>query len=337
MSQRYSRRKFLQQSFCFSTLALGRRLDKLFAGVGTEIEFASDARHLFAIGDWGEGGSQRQQRAVARAMQEYAAKHLIRIETILLLGDNWYGSLSGGARSSRWKEQFEEMYPADVFPGKCFAVLGNHDYEDRPDSKAEAQLEYAASGRSRWTMPAKWYSFYFPERDPLIRWIALDSNFPHRSFLFHTPTMTREEQDAQDSWFRREIGQPSKALYTAVIAHHPVFSNGDHGDTPSLIRDWEPLLRERKVHLYMCGHDHDLQHLEFETSPTSYVISGGGGAKLRNLKRNPSARGPYYGLKIAGFTHIEVNRERMVVRLVDSTGQVLHGFRKTPAGQVLIG
>jgi tartrate-resistant acid phosphatase type 5 len=336
MSQRYSRREILKQSFYFSALALGQRLDGLFAGVGTEIEFAPDAHHLFAIGDWGEGGSQCQQRAVARAMQDYAAKHGIRVETILLLGDNWYGSLSGGARSTRWKEQFEEMYPAGVFPGKCFAVLGNHDYENRPDSKAEAQLEYAASGNSRWTMPGKWYSFSFPDRDPLIRWIVLDSNFPHRGFLFHTPTMTREEQEAQDSWLRKEIGQPSKALYTAVIAHHPVFSNGDHGDTPSLIKDWEPLLREQKVHLYMSGHDHDLQHLEFEASPTSYVISGGGGAKLRNLKRNPAARGPY-GLKIAGFTHIEVNRERMVIRLVDSSSQVLHGFRKTPAGQVLLG
>jgi len=337
MSPQYSRREFLKQSFYFSALALGHRLDSVFAnGVGTEIEFAPGAHHLFAIGDWGDGGSQRQQRAVARAMQEYVAKHDIRVENLLLLGDNWYGSLSGGARSTRWKEQFEDVYPAGAFPGKCYAVLGNHDYENRPESKAEAQLEYATTGKSRWTMPAKWYSFWFPERDPLIRWIALDSNFPHRGFLFHTPTMTRAEKEAQDSWFRSEFAKTSNALYTAVIAHHPVFSNGDHGDTPSLIEDWEPLLRQRKIHLYLCGHDHDLQHLEFESSPTSYVISGGGGAKLRNLKRNPAARGPY-GLKIAGFTHIEVNRERMVIRLVDSNGQVLHGFRKTPAGEVLLG
>jgi hypothetical protein len=50
----------------------------------------------------------------------------------------------------------------------------------------------------------------------------------------------------------------------------------------------------------------------------------------------PDVRGPY-GLKVAGFTHIEVNRERMVVRHVDSRGDVLHGFRKTPAGEVVLG
>jgi hypothetical protein len=75
---------------------------------------------------------------------------------------------------------------------------------------------------------------------------------------------------------------------------------------------------------------------EFEGNPTSYVISGGGGAGLRNLKRNPSARGPY-GLKVAGFTHVEVNRERMVVRHVDTNSVVLHGFGKTPAGEVSLG
>jgi tartrate-resistant acid phosphatase type 5 len=337
MSQRYSRREFLRQSFCFSALALGHRLDRLFEfGGGTRIEFAPDAHHLFAIGDWGEESHQSQQLAVAHAMREYATNHSIRAESLVLLGDNWYGWLMGGLHSSRWKDQFEDVYSADVFPGRCYAVLGNHDYEKRPGSKAEAQLEYAAEGKSRWTMPAKWYSFWFPQRDPMVRFIALDSNFPHRAHFFRTPTMTHQEMEAQGAWLRNELSQSSTALYTAVLAHHPIFSNGDHGDTPSLIRDWDPLLRERKVHLYLSGHDHDLQHLEFEASPTSYVISGGGGAKLRNLKRQPSARGPY-GLKVAGFTHLEVNRERIVVRLVDSNGQVLHGFRKTPAGEVFLG
>jgi tartrate-resistant acid phosphatase type 5 len=337
MSQRYSRRDFLKQSFCFSALALGGGLDSLFAGgVGTGIELAPDAHHLFAFGDWGQESHQSQQRAVARAMQQYATKHGIRVETLLLLGDNWYGGLSGGVDSSRWKDQFEDVYPAVAFPGKCYAVLGNHDYENRPDSKAEAELKYATKGGSRWTMPAKWYSFSFPESDPMIRWIALDSNHPGHHFFFDTPTLAHEEMEAENLWLRNELAQSSSALYTAVLAHHPIFSNGDHGDTPSLIEDWEPLLRERKVHLYLSGHDHDLQHLEFEGNPTSYVISGGGGASLRNLKRNPSARGPY-GLKVAGFTHIEVNRERMVVRHVDTTTTVLHGFSKTPAGEVSLG
>jgi hypothetical protein len=337
MKQPFSRREFLKQSFCFSALALGRGLDGLFAGgVGTGIEFAPDAHHFFAFGDWGEDGSQSQQRAVAQAMREYAAKYSIRVENLLLLGDNWYGRLAGGVDSSRWKNQFEDVYPADAFPGKCYGVLGNHDYENRPGSKAEAELAYAANGKSRWTMPGKWYSFSFPERNPLVRFIALDSNHPDGHFFFDTPTLSRQEMDEENAWLRQELSRPSTALYTAVLAHHPIFSNGDHGDTPSLIRDWEPLLRERKVHLYLSGHDHDLQHMEFEANPTSYVISGGGGAKLRNLKRSPSARGPY-GLKVAGFTHLEVNRERMVLRLVDSNGQILHGFRKTPAGAVFLG
>src|SRR5271163_4726014 len=135
MSRRYSRREFLKQSFFFSALALSQPLDTLVTGdAGTAIAFAPDAHHLFAIGDWGHDGAEGQQRAVARAMQEYAVKHNIRAENLLLLGDNWYGSLPGGANSGRWKDQFEGVYPDGAFPGKCYAVLGNHDYEHRPES-----------------------------------------------------------------------------------------------------------------------------------------------------------------------------------------------------------
>jgi tartrate-resistant acid phosphatase type 5 len=72
----------------------------------------------------------------------------------------------------------------------------------------------------------------------MIRWIALDSNHPHGHLFFDTPTLTRQEMDAETLWLRNELAQSSPALYTAVLAHHPIFSNGDHGDTPILIQDW---------------------------------------------------------------------------------------------------
>ena len=334
--EKYTRRRFLQQSFYFSAyLLVGRTAEKLSGQAVSRVHVAPDSHHLFAFGDWGQESSEVQQKAVAQAMQEYVAVNNLRVENLLLLGDNWYGWLFGGSNSGRWKKQFEEMYPASIFPGKCYALLGNHDYEHRPGNKVRAQLKYAARNQSRWTMPAKWYTFSFPESEPLVRFIALDSNYPEGGHFFNTPTLKKEEVAAENAWLQAELAKPSPAPYTTFISHHPIFSNGDHGDTPALIRDWEPLLREHRIHLYLCGHDHDLQHLEFHDSPTSYVISGGGGATLRNLKRNPSTRGPY-GLKVAGFTHIEVNRSQMTIRLVDSRGQVLHGFRKYPDGQVAL-
>ena len=32
-----------------------------------------------------------------------------------------------------------------------------------------------------------------------------------------------------------------RAPFTLVMGHHPLYSNGDHGDTTALVEEWEPL------------------------------------------------------------------------------------------------
>ena len=286
------------------------------------------------FGDWGKKGDLAQQKAVAAALRQYGSAHSIRAENLLLLGDNFYGQFDGGVNCPRWKTQFEDMYPRSDFDCPCYAILGNHDYQHEPVGKPEAQLAYAsATPGTRWKMPAKWYSFVFPEKDPLVTFIALDSNMPNGNGK--QPTLTPAERDAQNVWLKAELAKPRRTPYLVVLGHHPVYSNGHHGDTPSLVRDWDPLLREHEAHLYLCGHDHDLQHLEFAGHPTSFVISGGGGAQLTKIERSPAERGPY-GQSIAGFTHLQVTREHLLIRHIDVSGQVLHSFSKTPEGRVAI-
>lgn len=104
---------------------------------------------------------------------------------------------------------------------------------------------------------------------------------------------------------------------------------------PVLIRDWDPLFRKHKVDLYLAGHDHDLQHLEFEGHPTSFFLSGGGGADLYNLKVDPTVRGPY-AEKIYGFSHLSVTPTQMRLCHLDSSGRVLHAFTKTIEGKITV-
>jgi hypothetical protein len=119
------------------------------------------------------------------------------------------------------------------------------------------------------------------------------------------------------------------------MGHHPIFSNGPHGDHKVLIQDWEPLLRKHKVHMYLAGHDHDMQHLEFDGHPTSFVLSGGGGADLYTLKIGEAQRGPY-AAKVYGFSHLEVTADKLTLRHMDATGRLIHVFEKTPDGKVRI-
>jgi tartrate-resistant acid phosphatase type 5 len=332
MDSLISRRRFLRQTCAFSALAALDSMPGLAAPQSTD----PLATHLLMIGDWGYDRNPAAQASVAAGMRKYAKAQGLHTQALLMLGDNWYGALDGGAKSERWQTQFEQMYPADPFDCPAYAILGNHDYQNWPASKVDAELEYARAGRTRWRMPSRWYRFEFPEQNPLITFIALDSNMPFadgdesHGVNF---TLRPNEQGEQLTWLESELKQKRATPFLAVMGHHPVYSDGPHGDHPVLVRDWDPLFRKYKVDLYLAGHDHDLQHLEFENHPTSFFLSGGGGADLYNLKIDPSKRGPY-AQKVYGFSHLSVSEKEMRLRHLDSDGRLLHGFTKPLDGRI---
>jgi hypothetical protein len=333
LNETLSRRRFLRQSFAFSALA----------GLGALPSFA-DGRHggstgggshMLMVGDWGYEDFEAQSR-VAKAMQAYVKERGFTTEGLLMLGDNWYGPLPGGVKDKRWQTQFEEMYPKSVFDCPAYAIPGNHDYQRMPESKVAAELEYAKVPGTRWTMPSLWYSFTFPAKKPLVTVIALDSNMPHedgRPNKGQDFTLTPAQQAEQLAWLKAELEKPRTTSFVVVMGHHPIFSNGPHGDHKILIRDWEPLLREHKVHLYLAGHDHDMQHLEFDGHPTSFVLSGGGGADLYKLKIDAAQRGPM-AQRVYGFSELAVTPEMLTVRHLDEQGRLIHAFTKKPDGSV---
>ena len=285
-----NRRRFLRQSFAFSALASFGSLSSLADSIKSD----PAAAEMLVLGDWGYDDYKAQSQ-VAAGLRAYSKQHSVHPQALLMLGDNWYGELAGGAGSPRWQTQFEQMYPASDFPCPAYAVLGNHDYQRWPESKVDAELEYARSGRTRWTIPSRWYRFEFPTKNPLITFLALDSNMPKDGFkelIGKDFTLTPQQQAEQLAWFEAELKRPRTTPFLAVMAHHPVYSDGPHGDHPVLVRDWDPLFRKYNVNLYLAGHDHDLQHLEFEGHPTSVFLSGGGGADCIRLRSKLRSAGP---------------------------------------------
>jgi tartrate-resistant acid phosphatase type 5 len=270
-----------------------------------------------------------KQDLVAAAMQRYVQTRSLKTEGIFMLGDNFYGAMKGGVNSPRWQVGFEDMYPASAFPGPCWAMLGNHDYDEENSMKLASELCYAsAHPNTRWTMPAKWYRVDWPTaKDPIVTCFILDSNY-NNSLAYLTP----KEISKQNAWLKSELEKP-RAAWTIAFGHHPLFSNGPHGDSPALIKDWGPLFQKHGVAAYFCGHDHDLQHLEFDGISTSFVVSGGGGAGLTKLSK-PERK--LYSASVHGFTHLQINREKLIVRHIDPTLAQLHAFRRDLAGRVEI-
>ena len=324
-----SRRRFLFQTAKFSALALlGSPLTLAALPVPATLPDPK-LSHILMLGDWGTVNEPEQQLAVANAMKRWVSENSIRPEALLMLGDNFYGEMPDGVNSRRWIQQFQQMYPSSFFPGPAYAVLGNHDYETFRGNKVEAELAYTKQN-SRWTMPGRWYTVKLPKEKPLLTLICLDSNIPGSKGHDIWPwsfVLTRQEQDEQQSWFEEELAKPCTTPFLAVAAHHPLFSNGKHRDNPQLIAQWDSLLRRHNVDLYFSGHDHDLQHLEFKNHPTSFVISGGGGAELVGWTTPPQERGPW-GFRALGFTDLQISKKEVVVRHIGKDATVLYEFKK---------
>ncbi|MES2925061.1 MAG: metallophosphoesterase [Verrucomicrobiota bacterium] len=313
-----SRRRLIKTLFC-SSVAMNLNLVHRSAAANAPSTRALD---FLAVGDFGSGS--KNQFAVAQAMAKYAKGLGKPTAGLLLLGDNFYGPMPDGLKSSRWQTGFSEPYPGKVFPGPCWAILGNHDYHDTLGNE-QVQLGYAASlaRNTRWTMPAKYYRVDHPQ----VTFLMIDTNWKPISGGGQgnrKPCLSDEEKAAQHAWLETQLASP-RAPFTVVCGHHPIYSDSKHGDTAPLVTELGPILEKAGVHLYLCGHDHDLQHLELDGLRTSFVLSGGGGASLyphEKVRKNSVVFDTF------GFSHLSISNQRLMVRHIDPDGKILHAFSK---------
>lgn len=318
-----SRRRVLKTLFCSS---VAMKLNLASVAMAEETAGPSSLDFL-AVGDFGSG--DEKQQAIGRAMARYADSMGKKPDGLLMLGDNFYGAMRGGVKSKRWTTGFSNIYPSTSFPNPCWAVLGNHDYHDTLGNE-KVQLGYAASltRKTRWTMPGKFYRVDLPAVNPQVTFLMIDTNWESINRRVHGDKipcwMTAGEQAAQKTWLTEQLAS-KRAPFTVVIGHHPLYSDSAHKDTPELVDEIGPLLEKHGVHLYLGGHDHDLQHLELENLKTSFVISGGGGARVYG---HDHVRENTFIQNVNGFSHLSFRNSRLLLRHIDPNGKVVHAFSK---------
>jgi tartrate-resistant acid phosphatase type 5 len=245
---------------------------------------------VLAFGDFGDG-SERQAR-MAEAMRGYHAKN--PFDVAVTVGDNFYPAGMAGPDDPRWDTQFDRLYGSMGI--RVFASLGNHDWvlADSPASEIAHQ-----SGH--WRMPADRYTFVAGP----VQFFAIDTNL-----ISH----------AQLAWLDREIGR-STARWKVVYGHHPIYSDGAHGDETGLRDALMPILRGR-VNVYLCGHDHDMQHIAPEDG-VHFVLVGGGGAQPRPV--TPGGRS-LFAVSKNGFGVIDATRSALTVTFVSEDLSILNRF-----------
>jgi hypothetical protein len=312
---------FLKRVVCLTVLAaaLSFGLERtLRAGIAVQppADPAAGSLELFAVGDWGIDSPDRQTVADAMAKTVGPDHHPA---AVLLLGDNYYVDLTD-VNDPRIQSFFEKTYDPVKLNVPFYAVLGNHDYKG---DNAAIELAYAAQGHTRFTMPSRWYRLDLPAAHPAVTILMLDSD---------KDTMAPSSWEAQTAWLATELAKPH-APWLMCCAHHNMFGNGSHGDNGVLQTTWGPLFLKYRVAIYLCGHEHTLQHLEIPNWSTSFVIAGGGGADRKPMLKDK--RGPFSRASL-GFADLQFSPQVVTVSLLDGSATVVHAFTRASDGKVTL-
>jgi tartrate-resistant acid phosphatase type 5 len=268
---------------------------------------------FFSLGDQGSGS--KAQRQVAAAMEK-VAKQSGNPDFILLLGDNFYQSGVFSVYDHQWQEKFEKIYNGPALQKiPFFAVLGNHDH--RGDSQAQISYSQQSMGSGRWQMPDKFFKVDMgrSEGRPLLRLVGLD-------------TTDKESFNQQARFISRAFSPPAeKPIWRIGAGHHPIHSVSSHGPTLAMHGKILTAMIKSKLHLYLAGHDHNLQLISTANEPLQ-VVSGGGGKSLYPIKKfNKYVR---FATDQYGFVKVVVTAKQLQIIFFDSNGRILHKTTQKP-------
>ena len=307
-----TRREFVRILFVATQAAVaGQFLPGSLQAAAAALESPPPAGGLnfLIFGDWGRKGQKDQVEVAAQMAQ---AAQVVGAKFIVSVGDNFYNDGVASVDDPQWQTSFEQVYTAPSLQVPWQVILGNHDYRGNCD----AQIAYGKT-HPRWKMPARYYvrsetidaattaDFFYLDTSPMVKSYHLDAHL-------------KKEIDTQDveqqlAWFRAAL-TASKAQWKIVVAHHPIYSGGEHGDMPDLIKSVLPLLHEHKVQVYFNGHDHDLQHLQ---AGEVNLFCSGAGSVVRPTKTKDQTK---FAKSCPGFTVVTVGPDQMNVRMIDDHG-----------------
>ena len=305
-----TRREFVRTLFVASQAAMVGSL--LPARLFAEDAKGSDTVNFLVFGDWGRNG-EKDQADVAREMGVVAKK--IDAQFILAVGDNFYEDGVASVDDPQWQSSFEQVYTAESLQVPWYAILGNHDYRQN----ADAQIEYSQKSK-RWNMPARYYTRVEKVGDTTVEFFYIDTMpMAVKSGQHDTGNHNGAQQDIpkQLAWLEGALAA-STAPWKIMVAHHPVYSGGEHGDTTYIVEHVLPLIEKYGVQVYFNGHDHDLQHLQ---AGKVNLFCSGAGSKVRPTTMTSHS---HFAESRSGFTAVALGAEQMEVRMIDDTGKLLY-------------
>lgn len=277
-----------------------------------------DTLRFLALGDWGFSGNSSQTE-LAQTLGTYAEG--FRPDFIVSTGDNFYDHGVESVEDPHWRNSFENVYTVPALRVPWYVVLGNHDYPRSP----QAQVEYSKKS-TRWRMPARYFTTVAKlDGQHTVRLVYLDTNPMIESYRTNPAAVEYREASTQNPVRQRawldSVLTASKEPWKIVIGHHPIYTAGlAYRDSPELIRELKPILQKHHVQLYLCGHDHNLQHSRVPGESLDYVISGGGGS-WRYAGTNERT---LFSASTRGFAAVSIRADSLFLDFIDQDGKRLY-------------
>ena len=216
---------------------------------------------IFAVGDLAECDNAAPLEAPTARVAQLVKNS---IAPILMVGDLAYPRGSKRDFSNCFAPVWGELKE------RILSVPGNHEYET---AGAKAYFDYFSDGTSPEGLG------YFSTQIGQWQVIGLNSNIDAGA------------ESVQERWLKQVLAtRPNKC--TVAFWHHPRFSSGHHGDTPSMGVIWQDLY-DAAVDIVIVGHDHDYERFApqgpmGENDPDRGIrefVVGTGGATLRPFEQ----------------------------------------------------
>jgi acid phosphatase len=270
----------------------------------TDFKNVKDKATFLVFGDWGTG--DKDQKLMAQRMAEKADKDGAQFAVVL--GDNFYPVGVTSVNDPQWKTKYEDIYTQKSLQIPFYVATGNH------DEVTSLESEIAFTGHdNRWHMPARYYTYSEPiSTASKIDFFVLDT----------TPIAENIKNDIkeQQDWLESALAK-STAKWKIVYGHHPVYSNGVHGETKTMMEYFKPIFEKYHVDIYFCGHEHDIQVLK-PVNGVSYIVSGGA-AKHRNTKY---ADNTLYAATNLGFVWCGATDNLLEAQCIDRDGKIAYAY-----------
>jgi tartrate-resistant acid phosphatase type 5 len=254
---------------------------------------------ILSVGDWGSaslgGYHLKNAENTANAMKIYASEYNPKL--VLNTGDNFYYCGIQNTSDPQVSTDYVELFGNISIP--WYNALGNHDYGFNPD----AQLELNKT-LPNWIMDNRYYhnrvilesgnqnnndtsivlNIIVLDTNPCIndyrgkdraKWDPCGVQFPTcapaQGECFFHENIIAQDCTSQLSWFNNTLSNISPDEWVFVIGHH----KADEINT----EDFQTLLDSNRVHLYLNGHNHNLDHYSINDQK-KYMTTGAGGMVL---------------------------------------------------------